>query len=250
MFVTEKEAEDRLSSKRNILREGGMEDHEVEDLGAEETEEVGEAWEDPDIDDIKLPSLSGKAALDNLEKIIADGGGVGGGRAHYKMKRESQKAIGEVDLLLGGNKTGALFGLTAPQAYAYGEGKQGTDVDSIVIKEVRDHVEMVKLDIAAKAVSRLQKVMVEINGPRIEAVKDPLKLAVLGKDLAAIVEKVAPRALLDPDRGGIVVYRPETAPVSSYNVVNINMGVKKAEELDEKEKKFYDRTLEGVVVPK
>src|SRR5262245_60103567 len=100
MFVTEQEAQERLSSERNLLRTG-----EIRSTTPEQTSsspQVEAEWPDPEIDEITLPSLRTEDSLDTLNRLIASGSSqTNDGRAHYAGKREAQKAIAEVDSLLG-----------------------------------------------------------------------------------------------------------------------------------------------------
>jgi hypothetical protein len=243
MFITPDEAEKRLKGDRNYLRDKPLREDK------EEKKEEEKPWEEPEIDTITLPSISKSPdTLAELEQLIAHGHKGSNGRAHYKGSREVQKALAESDALLGPSMTASILGLSPSQAHAYGDGLQTTHTksglrDDKVIKEVRDHVERVKLDIAVKATSRLHRVVQAINGPRIDSVENPMDLARLGKDLALIVEKVTPHELIDPDRGNIHIYRPESSQTNEYKIININLGARQKAELDEKEKIFLARTV-------
>lgn len=267
MFISQDEADARLNGDRNLLKDKSLKREKKEgvdeltpteptdcDSGEDDREkEVVDSnmlgmWEEPEVDAIQLPSFSRSSdSLEELEKLIASSHRGLEKRASYKGKREAQKALAETDALLGPSVTSNLFGLSASQAQAYGDGLETTHTktgrEDKVIKQVRDHVERVKLDIAIKATSRLNRVVACINGPRIDAIENPLDLARLGKDLAIILEKVTPHELIDPDRGTIHVYRPEVAQTQEYNIVNINVGARKSEALDDKEQKFLARTL-------
>ena len=197
-----------------------------------------------------LPCISTEDSLLKLERLIAGGSASSNsGRAHYAGKREAQKAIAEVDSLLGPTMTGAIMGLSPSQSQAYGDGLQSAHTMSDLredkeIKEVKRHIELVKLDIAVKATSRLRRVVHAMTDVRIDAIESPVVLAKVGRDIAGIIEKVSPRELVDPDRGSIHVYRPETSEVNDYKVININIGARAKETLTETEETFLRRALD------
>ncbi len=175
-------------------------------------------------DDIILPCLDHPDALKTLEQIIATGSGARDGRSHYVGNREAQKAIGEVDALLGPTAASGIFGNTPPQAQAYGDGLQTPSrILDKQIKEVYEHVNLVKLSIARSASLKLKKIVDCINDERIEEIQSPVVLARLGKDVASIVERVSPRDAREEDRSIFHIYRPEVATNDQYNIVNVSI---------------------------
>jgi len=175
-------------------------------------------------DDIILPCLDHPDALKTLEQIIATGSGARAGRSHYVGNREAQKAIGEVDALLGPTAASGIFGNTPPQAQAYGDGLQTpSKILDKQIKEVYEHVNLVKLSIARSASLKLKKIVDCINDERIEEIQSPVVLARLGKDMASIVERVSPRDAREEDRSIFHIYRPEVATNDQYNIVNVSI---------------------------
>ena len=236
MFTDEETARRRLEGSRNVLRVPEEEWPEVEEPPELEPKPEGSdrdgdkdrdkrkarAKSQSERDDIVLPCLEGPTALADLEQIIMRGGL--DNRSHYVGDRQAQRAIGETDALLGPTFTSRIFGNTPPQAQAYGDGLQTpSKILNKQIKEVRDHVEMVKLDIARSASRKLKKVVDCINEERIEAIESPLLLARLGKDIAAIVDRVSPRDQREEDRSIFHIYRPEVASHDEYNIVNISV---------------------------
>jgi hypothetical protein len=254
MFLTEEEAKERLNSERNLLRTGDIRDAIPEQTSSSPKVSGEEDWPEPELDDeidkIKLPCISTEESLAKLERLIAGGSSsTRDGRAHYAGKREAQKAIAEVDSILGPTVTGAIMGLSPSQSQAYGDGLQSAHTNSDLredkeIKEVRRHIELVKLDIAVKATSRLRRIVSAMSDTRIDAIESPVILAKVGRDVAGIIEKVSPRELADPDKGSIHVYRPETAEVNDYKVININIGSRAKETLTDTEEKFLKRALD------
>ncbi len=179
---------------------------------------------DIDKQDIILPCLDHPDALKTLEQIIATGSGARAGRSHYVGNREAQKAIGEVDALLGPTAASGIFGNTPPQAQAYGDGLQTpSKILDKQIKEVYEHVNLVKLSIARSASLKLKKIVDCINDERIEEIQSPVVLARLGKDMASIVERVSPRDAREEDRSIFHIYRPEVATNDQYNIVNVSI---------------------------
>lgn len=262
MFVSEEEAHARLRDKTNLLREGTYQERPSSDpheaTGSSGTgsgepasaiSESGDDWEEPQLDDnIELPTLRDHAA--ELDQLIRGGANfLNGGRAHYAGKRTAQRAIAETSLLLGSSAAGRALGVSAPQTWAYEHGLQTTNPDQPEIAELRAHIENVKLDIAAKAVTRLHKIVNSITDQKIDAVDSPVVLTRMGKDMAAIVERVTPRAAEDTGAERIHVYRPEVSTVNEYNIVNVNVSaaaaVKKDEQLTEREQSFLKRVVNG-----
>lgn len=141
-------------------------------------------------------------------------------RSHYKLHREAQKAVGEIDTILGPSSTATLMGLSAPQAFAYGEGQRSSNQDMGRVPGLKEHLSEVKLDIAMRAARRVRKAVTAITNEKIEAIESPLKLAVLGKDMASIVEKMSDRGSL-LDQGGVHlhIYKPEMHAVDDYEIV-------------------------------
>lgn len=247
MFVTEQEADERLKSERNLLRDGKIQIQQPSAPPADAELEKDESWPEPELDAIALPCLSSTDSLEKLERLIASGTALEN-RASYKGNREAQKAIGEIDSLLGPSIASSIMGLSPSQSQAYGDGLQSayTDTDlrpNVEIKEVKKHIELVKLDIAVKATSRLRRIMIAMNDTRIDAIQSPIVLAKVGRDVASIIEKVSPKEFADPDRGSIHIYRPESSPVNEYKIININVGAQEKAKLTEVETKFYNRAL-------
>jgi hypothetical protein len=229
MFVSRAEAEKRLQDDKNLLRpagdaqsgnpsevEGQKDELTPESANKGNTGEIEASTELNDEDDFNLPCLS------DLDKIIASGASfLGDGRAHYKKKPDAQRAIGEVSTLLGPTIAARTLGLSIPQAFAYEHGEQTTNLEmSKGLPELKKHLESVKLDIAVKASHRLRKIVKCITTDKIENVTDPLKLASLGKDMAVIIDKMAPSEGSVDGGLHLHVYRPEAADVSAYKVVN------------------------------
>jgi hypothetical protein len=219
MFTDEETANSRLEGDRNVLGPS-YKPATVIDLPDPDSL-LNERKEDDD-SKIVLPCLEGESALKNLEEIIVRGGL--DRRSHYVGDREAQKAIGETDALLGPSITSRIFGNTPPQAQSYGDGLQTPSHKlNKQIKEVREHVDIVKLSIARAASLKLKKIVDCINEERIEQIGSPVILARLGKDVAAIVDRVSPRDVHEEDRSIFHIYKPEVASHDEYNIVNISV---------------------------
>lgn len=208
MFISQEEADGRLYGDRNLLKD-------------KSSARPGPLPKEKSATDIVLPCLDGPDALDKLTSIIKNGGS-DPKRAHYVGNRPAQKAIAEVDALLGPSFTSKTFGLTPPQAQSYGDGLQTPDKRrNKEIKEVKEHVDLIKLGIARAASLKLKKIVDCMNDEKIEAIDSPLKLAQMGKDVAAIVHRVSSNDAREDDRAIFHIYRPDVAEAREYNIVNI-----------------------------
>jgi hypothetical protein len=217
MFISQKDAEARLKSSRNRLRDPN-EPASVD--GVLIPELVDEIAEQDSINESDEPQLDEKLLdMKELEKLIELRP-----RANYRGKTQAQIAIGEVAMATSQATAGHLFGTSRAQAQAYEGGLRSTS--DITNKHPPNPIRKKALDetrqkLAEKAASRLSEVLEILDTPKIQAVKRATNLSKIAKDMATIMEKVTPKE--SRDEGGVHfhIYKPEVAVEQNYQTVTI-----------------------------
>lgn len=210
MFVSRKQATDRLSADENLLRprvdtgasatdEVEVVEGEVED-DSEEPEDIGLGEETVEV--YKTPTLS------KLDALIS---GKPRPRSFGTRVRDSQ-AFAEVADILG--KDVASQVLDVPESLK----THPVGSDKLLVER---KLRRLKSTVALRTTRKLSKVVKQITDEKIETIENPLELARLGRDLATITQSMSPKEE-QPD-GGVHfhVYRPELKQENHYETITV-----------------------------
>lgn len=226
MFISSKEAKERLSSKRNIFRDDlNTPEHDPE---IEETIDVEGV---PSIPSTDVPDLNEETdRLLDMEKLnslinLSPRTQV---KHPYQGKPEAQVAIGKTALMVGQGTAGKIFGLSSPQSLAYERAlSSSADItEHTPPNPSRKHqLDEFREQLAAKAATRLGETLDLLDEKKLSQVKRATNLSKIAKDMAVIVEKVSPKE--SADQGGVHfhIYKPEIEVEQSYQVVTVGSKV-------------------------
>lgn len=213
MFISQKEADERLKSNSNLLRHQSNDRKESQVPGGSDIPDLPDEQEHKSEDD---PAEGLLSSLDKLDEIILNRP-----RASYQMNRPAQKAIAETTLLMGPSVSGALFGLSHAQVNAYQNGVQHDTSDALPIPEVKRHLAETKERIALIAARKLRKTLKCITTEKVEEIQSPLDAGRLAKDLASVVDKMEPKEKIGDRKVEFHIYRPVVKTLNEYKVVNV-----------------------------
>jgi hypothetical protein len=235
MFISKREAEERLAEQRNIFRTPHAD-------APPDTERVDEASVERESDDGVDESIQQK----NLEH---QGGKISGGpeascaldsgpslahldallsprvngRATYQGKPESQAAIAETNLILGNSTTRRLFGLSEEQTYAYSKGLRSTaDITNNVPPnpQLSNRINKIKSELAELAASRLASTLDALSPKKISEIKRATNLSKVAKDMAVILDKCTDNK--EESRNvHFHVFVPDAADISKYPTIDV-----------------------------
>jgi transposase len=217
MFISQKDAEARLAHGRNIFRDPGLPVVPDPDP-AEESESITDSPEKDEKPEEML-DLSELDALINPESRRTR-------RANYRGNLEAQVGIAETSLILSQQKAADIFGMSRSQVEAYQRGLQSSNqiTDGTPPKPaLKQRVDAIKEEIAEKSALRLKNVLDLLDEPKLKQVKRATNLAKIGKDMATILDKVAP-ANTGEGHVHFHVFAPERKDISDYKVVSIGGG--------------------------
>jgi hypothetical protein len=249
MFISRREAEERLAEDRNIFRdpsqpalqdesdcdpEQQIESH--DDVGGDDAivkrsakgttvhrqsgitqSRAGKAGTESESEETDSSSLS-LAQLDSLLHPRING------RANYRGRLESQVAIAETSLIIGQTKTHRVFDLSEPQTQAYTRGLSSTsDITSGTPPkpELIKRINKIKEQLAEKAAARLDLTLEAMSATKISEIKRATNLSKVAKDMAVILDKCTDTK--EDGRGGVHfhIYRPEPALELAYPTVTV-----------------------------
>jgi len=215
MFVSDKEAKNRLADPRNRLRSPSAPASSVPTKKTPEPEVPNTVDvptpQDPRLSDDKLLTI---AALDSL---------IGKRTRTPYTDLETQVGIAQTVDLLGPTTTGALFDRHAGQMARYPNGfTSGRDADNRKHKAaLKERIDEYREVLTAKAAGRLEAALDCLNDTKLSEVKRATNISKIAKDMASIVEKVTPKK--DSEGAGVHfhIYRPEQHEEAHYEVVTV-----------------------------
>jgi hypothetical protein len=153
--------------------------------------------------------------------------------AKYRNNIEAQAAIAETSVVLGSAAAARIFDLSLPQTNAYQHGMDGSHRYSQPGQpkkpELKRRIDKIKEQIALSGSLRLRRIVKQITPEKIEAVESPIELARLGRDVAAIIEKVQDKAVTEGPAAQFHIYRPEIHTEQHYTTVTVNQVVAPSE---------------------
>lgn len=219
MFISKREAEERLSENRNIFREPPSSHNDASATDATDTSDARQdvSMETPD-EVIEQHQDLGLAQLDNLLHPRIHG------RANYRNRLESQVAIAQTELIIGDTKTSQTFGLSLPQTYAYTRGLRSTaDITNHTPPkpELTSRINKIKEELAEKAAARLDETLNALSASKIAEIKRATNLSKVAKDMAVILDKCTDTK----EEGGkgvhFHIFVPDPVDVDRYPIVNV-----------------------------
>jgi hypothetical protein len=225
MFISRKQAEERLSSRDNHFRQGDAPCDDVEGADCDVTQaEVDNAVKVPEVvepasTERKSARLMDVSKLDDLINFRP-----GSRTSRYKGNEDAQAAVAETALIVGHREAGHMFGLSPEQVRAYSDahGSLADITDGTPGKPVlRKRINATKERLAEAAAARLEQTLGLLTPEKLATIKRVTNIAKVGKDLAVIMEKCTPRE--DGDAGGVHfhIYQPEINQEENYTVVNV-----------------------------
>jgi hypothetical protein len=238
MFISEREARERLEDKSNIFRDPSipipLEGYDsvliettVDSVGGKKQSSrdvvSSRDGEKDSIPDDKGPAIS----LSHLDSLINP---KLNGRAHYMGQLENQVAIGETALILGPTRTSHLMGLGTEQTRAYREGLT-TQTEGIagtvntIKPELRKRLTIVKERLAEQAAHRLGLTLDALSPDKISSIKRATNISKVAKDMASILEKCTEKEKVDTGGVHFHVYRPEMHNEMNYTTVNVGPAI-------------------------
>lgn len=227
MFISAKEAKERLSSRRNIFAAEPIDRSSDDRLEIPETVDIESVPDSNDVSDDLNEETDRLLDMEKLNSLINLSPRTQN-KQPYRGKTEAQVAIGKTALMIGQGTAGKIFGLSNSQSEAYAHALTST-------ADITDHTppnpsRKQQLDefrevLAAKAASRLGETLEMLSEQKLSQVKRATNLSKIAKDMAVIVEKVSPKE--SADQGGVHfhIYKPEIEVEQSYQVVTVGSKV-------------------------
>jgi hypothetical protein len=230
MFISNKEAQDRLNDGRNIFRDSPSAS---DPASSAPTSGSSAGWreqkaerlrqEQADIEQARarrteLANEDSTISLSHLDMLLSP---------HVRSKPytniETQAAIAETALVLGPTMAGALFDREHQQPRRMAEGyTSGFDHDAGRPKpELVTRLAQIKERLAEKAANKLDATMNALTPQKISAVKRATNLSKIAKDMAAVMDKCSEHK--DNEGAGVHfhIYRPESVPETIYETVQV-----------------------------
>lgn len=220
MFISSKDALSRLSSERNLFREGDSPEEQTDGVSSEaicpELVEEGA----PEVEHEK--SSMDLSSLDDILREAVDGRERSKTRARYRGNLEAQKAIATTDVILGKGSASQMFGLSTAQSQAYGAGQMTTGPGAAK-PELKHHIKNLKMELAEKAAHRLGDTLELLTGDRLARIKRATDISKVAKDMAVIVEKMEKSDNEQGEGVHLHIYRPEMNIEQNYQTVVVGV---------------------------
>lgn len=235
MFISKREAEDRLNDAENAFRSdfpiNDAAQH--EDLDIEQLHPNEEPEENLDAEIVRQSTASILSAnpheqdtigLDALDSLITPRRV----RNPYRGRMDAQVAIAETSMIIGPAKAGKVFGISDHQvnAYAVGADTDGTSSKNLhnlknPRPERKARVDALRSRLALKAGIRVGKCLDLLDDTKLSAMQKPTTIARVAKDMATIMDKVSDKK--QETDGGIHfhLYRPEIKQENHYDTIEI-----------------------------
>lgn len=246
MFISKREAEERLGEDRNIFRDPSS-------VARPDVSDVSDCDEpdDPSKIEIESPDSGGangslnygtagvcsiKNQSDKVSELPRDSSDLSlsqlddllhpriHGRANYRGKLESQVAIAETGLIIGQTTTSRVFGLSEPQTFAYSNGlRSAADITNHVPPkpDLSSRINKIKAELAEKAAARLDATLDALSASKIGEIKRATNLSKVAKDMAVILDKCTE----NKEEGGkgvhFHIFVPDPVDIDRYPIVNV-----------------------------
>ena len=225
MFISKKEAEERLKADRNLFREVSAADSPLAD--AIDAPEEAESGIEPVESKEEHTKVSIKA-LSHLDSLInpARPDRKGRPRARYVNNLEAQAAIAETGIILGSGKAASVFELSNAQAGAYGASYRTSNKDqkNAFKPELDLEISKIKTALAHKAADRLDLTLEALSEEKIAGIESAVNLARVAKDMAVIIEKCSEKESTHDGGVHFHIYRPEMQSESAYDTITVGAG--------------------------
>lgn len=228
MFISQREAEERLKEDRNIFREPLTDLPETGDRN--EVAKIDKPFKPGDPEEFDTPEVeeddpdSSGISLSHLDHLLNPRRP---GRARYQGRLESQVAIAETEIIAGSAIAARTFGLSVPQTIAYSQGQRSNSElhpsgnGAPPKPELLARINKTKQELAVKAANRLDLTLNALTPQKISQIKRATNLSKVAKDMSVILDKCTPKD--EGDKGGVHfhIYRPELRAETSYTTVNV-----------------------------
>lgn len=218
MFISQREADERLRDDRNLFRDPEAVVRPVEIINPEIIEpEPARSPNSPhkDMRDADDSDLS----LSNLDRLLSP-------RLHRSKPYtniDDQAAIAETAILIGPRQTGYIFDRSAGQEEKMSRGfTSGQAVfDHAPKPELVSRISQIKERLAEKAADKLDSTLNALTPSKIGEIKRATNLSKVAKDMAVILDKCTEHK--DQDRAGAVfhIFRPEIVQENYYTTVQV-----------------------------
>jgi len=205
MFISRKQAEDRLLDQANLCRKGEAvvgDKEKAEEILEKVIAEVTESEE------FSIPSL------DKLDALI------GATRSMQRLEdaREARKnkAFFDVESLLG-------RGLAKDVLQMERSTPMPSAPEPMISRSLRREktLKVVKVRVALKGARKLDFVMDQITEEKISCIQDPAELARLGRDIATVTQAMTPKEETSDSSVHFHIYKPELKQETHYETITI-----------------------------
>lgn len=230
MFISRKEAEERLSNDRNIFKVPGAssvppqvpptQDPPAQDTNEEDEDLPLEESDAADIETLARPMLD----LSRLDSLIDPSAALRRRGPKYAGRPQAQSAICEVANVLSPTIAGNLFGLDQSQGSRYGLVEQLNNGEPYVGKAIEKRLKKVKEELGIVAADRLRATLRLLSDEKLGRLQKAVTISKIAKDMATIMEKCIGDEEEKAKALHLHVYSPEVAAESSYPVVRIGSG--------------------------
>lgn len=216
MFTTKKDIEERIASDRNVLR------HPTSAPIPEKNEKTKENQDPstpkPRTTKVKAPTVPMTTKKEELDRIL---GLAEASRAMVSSPdRKSpviQAAIAEAALLVGPKVTSQMFEVS--EGCAADLKSKLTDPGKMASVGLQRELEQVRLRLGMLASDRLEKALNCLTDDKLSKIKNATNVARVAKDMATILDKLAP--VEEQQEGSIHfhLYKPESVQDGHYDTV-------------------------------
>lgn len=252
MFISKREAEERLSEDRNIFRDpssatsvnnsSGARRDDGDSLSESECEDdLQTEVETPEVGGVDaIGRMNGKAGASLTSEGSSDKTSLSlsqlddllhpriHGRAQYRGKLESQVAIAQTELIIGQTATSRAFQLSDSQTVAYSRGLRSTgDITTHTPPkpELTSRINKIKEELAEKAAARLDLTLDALSASKIGEIKRATNLSKVAKDMAVILDKCTENKE-DSSKGvHFHIFVPDPVDIDRYPIVNVGPAV-------------------------
>jgi hypothetical protein len=227
MFISNKEAEDRLKDGRNIFRDKDVapsppgsptSPSDSRDVRVNKIAEDQAAIELLKQRRQKLSNEEAAISLDHLDHLLSPRI-----KSRPYTDLNVQAAIAETALVLGDTKTSRIFDRSYSQADRYAHGK--TNDFGIEKPELKSRLVQIKERLAEKAADKLDATMNALTPQKISEIKRATNLSRVAKDMASVMDKCSENR--DNEGAGVHfhIYRPETVTEKIYETVTVGPAI-------------------------
>lgn len=213
MFISKREATERLESDRNLFRDEHAKSSAT--VANVDSTTIHPIKPDPAAQAIaRIPKDTKTRELDRILDLA------NATRMTGAAGRSPQvdAAIAESSFLMGAQETARMFNV--PLGTAQSLGRKLKDPDSVTNQQLKEELLKTRSRLGLLASSRLEKALNCLTDDKIEKIQKATNLSRIAKDLASIMDKVAPAPVeMTEEHVHFHVFKPEIASESQYDTV-------------------------------